>query len=288
MDLIRALRPIQWVKNTVVFAGVIFARHFDRPSDLLTALAAFAIFCALASGVYLLNDIRDKAADSAHPQKRHRSIASGKLSVATAGGTSIVLLAGGLGAASLIATPFLITCCIYVALNVAYSIALKRLPLIDVMSVALGFVLRAVGGAEAIKVAISPWLVVCTLLLALFLGFGKRRWEVETLGNDAVRHRSVLAGYSIHLLDQLIAVTTASAVVAYALYTLAPDTQEKFGTTQLIWTLPFVIYGVFRYLYLIHGQHEGGNPTRALLTDIPILINAALWMGTVLYIIARH
>lgn len=286
MDLIRSMRPIQWVKNTVVFAGVIFARHFDRPADLLMAAAAFAIFCALASGVYLLNDIRDRAADSAHPQKRNRPIAAGRVSVLLAAGTSLVLLTGGLAAASLITIPFLITCALYVALNVAYSVVLKRVPLIDVMSVALGFVLRAVGGAEAVSVAISPWLVVCTLLLALFLGFGKRRWEVEALGGEAIRHRSALAGYSAHLLDQLIAVTTASAVVAYAVYTLSPDTQEKFGTSQLIWTLPFVIYGVFRYLYLIHGQHEGGNPTRALLTDVPILVNVALWMGTVLYLIA--
>jgi len=288
LDLIRSMRPIQWVKNTVVFAGIIFARHFDRPNDLMMAAAAFGIFCALASGIYLLNDIRDKSADSAHPQKRTRPIAAGRVPLTLAAGTSAVLLGGGLTLASLITTPFLITCALYVALNITYSFALKRVPLIDVMAVALGFVLRAVGGAEAIRVAISPWLIVCTLLLALFLGFGKRRWEVEALGGDAVRHRGALAGYSAHLLDQLIAVTTASTVVAYALYTLSPDTQEKFGTTQLIWTLPFVIYGVFRYLYLIHGQREGGNPTRALMTDVPILVNVALWMGTVLYFIAMR
>jgi 4-hydroxybenzoate polyprenyltransferase len=288
MDLIRALRPIQWVKNTIVFAGLIFARRFDRPADLAMAAVAFAIFCALASGVYLINDIRDKAADSAHPQKRDRPIAAGRVSVPFASATSGVLLAGGLVGAAFVTIPFFVTCVLYVALNIAYSLVLKSLPLIDVMSVALGFVLRAVGGAEAIKVAISPWLVVCTLLLALFLGFGKRRWEVESLGDEAVRHRSALAGYSAHLLDQLIAVTTASAVVGYALYTLSPDTQEKFGTNQLIWTLPFVIYGVFRYLYLIHGRQKGGNPTRALMTDVPILVNVALWLAAVLYLIARH
>jgi 4-hydroxybenzoate polyprenyltransferase len=288
MGLIRSMRPIQWVKNLVVFAGVIFARHFDRPTDLLLALAAFAVFCALASGVYLLNDIRDRASDSAHPEKRNRPIAAGRVSVPVATAASVILLAGGLVAAALIAIPFLITCALYVALNISYSFVLKRLPLIDVMSVAMGFVLRAVGGAEAIAVAISPWLVVCTLLLALFLGFGKRRWEVESLGDDAIQHRSALAGYTTHLLDQLIAVTTASTVVAYALYTLSPETQEKFGTTQLIWTLPFVIYGVFRYLFLIHRHHEVGNPTRALLTDVPILVNGALWMGAVLYLITKH
>jgi hypothetical protein len=191
-----------------------------------------------------------------------------------------MLFAVGLTAACLLGLNVFITVSIYVLLNLAYSMGLKHIALLDVMIVALGL------GAEVIDVEISPWLVVCTLLLALFLGFGKRRWELVALGGDATNHRAALAGYTTVLLDQLIAVTTASTVVAYALYTLAPDTQAKFGTDQLIWTLPFVLFGVFRYLWLIHGAQQGGNPTSALLRDWPIVVTAVLWLSSILYIIA--
>ena len=287
MDLIRSLRPSQWVKNTVVFAGLIFSLHFNLTTDLIRSVAAFAIFCALASAVYLFNDIRDREGDREHPKKRNRPIAAGRVSVTTAGITSAILFVAGLAAATLLGRPFLIAVAIYVLLNLAYSSGLKHVPILDVMIVAAGFVIRAVAGAVVINVAISPWLIVCTSLLALFLGFGKRRWELETLGSDASKHRVALEGYTIHLVDQLIAVTTASTVVAYALYTTAHETQEKFGSSELIWTLPFVIYGVFRYLYLIHGEKKGGNPTRALMTDIPILIDVALWLATVIFILAK-
>ncbi len=286
MPLLRSLRPVQWAKNLVVFAGLIFARHFDNSSDILRAIGVFGVFCILASAIYLFNDIRDRENDRSHPQKKSRPIASGELSVGAAATASVVLAALGLTAACLLGLPVFITVSVYVLLNLAYSMGLKHVALVDVMIVALGFVLRAVAGAEVIDVEISPWLVVCTLLLALFLGFGKRRWELVSLGTDATSHRAALAGYTTHLLDQLIAVTTASTVVAYALYTLAPETQAKFGTDQLIWTLPFVLFGVFRYLWLIHGAQEGGNPTSALLRDWPIVVTAALWLAVVLWIIA--
>jgi 4-hydroxybenzoate polyprenyltransferase len=286
-DLIRSMRPNQWVKNTVIFAGVIFARHFENTGDLLRVLGAFAIFCALASAVYLFNDIRDRDTDRVHPQKKDRPIAAGRVSVSMAGGTAVVLFAIGLLAAWQLGGQFFLAAAAYVVLSVAYSFALKHVAVLDVMIVASGFVIRAVAGAAAIPVAISPWLIVCTSLLALFLGFGKRRSEIEALGGDATSHRAALEGYTLPLLDQLIAVTTASTVVAYALYTLAPDTHEKFGTINLIWTLPFVMYGVFRYLYLIYGANKGGNPTRALLTDVPILINGALWLVSVIVIIMK-
>jgi 4-hydroxybenzoate polyprenyltransferase len=286
MPLLRSLRPVHWVKNLVVFAGLIFARHFDQTDDVLRAVGVFAVFCALASAIYLFNDIRDRESDRSHPHKKLRPIAAGELSVGTAAAASVFLFAAGLTAACLLGLPVFITVAIYVLLNLAYSMGLKRIALVDVMIVALGFVLRAVAGAEVIDVEISPWLVVCTLLLALFLGFGKRRWELVALGGDATSHRAALAGYTTVLLDQLIAVTTASTVVAYALYTLAPDTQAKFGTDQLIWTLPFVLFGVFRYLWLIHGAQQGGNPTSALLRDWPIVATAVLWLGAVLAIIS--
>jgi 4-hydroxybenzoate polyprenyltransferase len=286
MPLLRSLRPVQWVKNFVVFAGLIFSRHFDRPDDILRSIGVFGVFCALASAIYLFNDIRDRESDRSHPQKRTRPIASGELSIGLAATTSVVLFVLGLTAACLLGLSVFITVSIYVLLNLAYSMGLKRVALLDVMIVALGFVLRAVAGAEVIDVEISPWLVVCTLLLALFLGFGKRRWELVALGGDATSHRAALAGYTTVLLDQLIAVTTASTVVAYALYTLAPETQAKFGTDQLIWTLPFVLFGVFRYLWLIHGTQQGGNPTSALLRDWPIVVTAVLWLASIMYIIA--
>ena len=286
MPLLRSLRPVQWVKNLIVFAGLIFSRHFDRSDDVLRSLGVFGVFCALASAIYLFNDIRDRESDRAHPYKKTRPIAAGELSVGVAATASLILFAVGLTAACLLGLSVFITVAVYVLLNIAYSMGLKRVALVDVMIVALGFVLRAVGGAEVIDVEISPWLVVCTLLLALFLGFGKRRWELVALGEDAPSHRAALAGYTTHLLDQLIAVTTASTVVAYALYTLAPETQAKFGTDQLIWTLPFVLFGVFRYLWLIHGAQEGGNPTSALLRDWPIVVTAVLWLVTVIIIIA--
>ncbi|MEW5701343.1 MAG: decaprenyl-phosphate phosphoribosyltransferase [Candidatus Zixiibacteriota bacterium] len=283
----KSFRPTQWVKNLIVFAGLIFSRHFDRGDDVLRSLAAFAVFCALASAVYLFNDVRDRDNDRLHPQKRLRPIAAGTLPVSMALIVACCLAVVGLIGAWRLGIPFLVAVVIYLLLNTAYSVALKRVPIIDVMIVALGFVVRAVAGAEAIGVAISPWLIVCTLLLALFLGFGKRRWELVALGDDALSHRAALAGYSPHLLDQLIAVTTASTVVAYALYTLSADTQAKFGTGQLIWTLPFVLFGVFRYLYLIHGEQKGGNPTSALLRDGPMLVNTLLWLLTFLAIISR-
>ncbi len=202
--LLRSLRPVQWVKNLVVFAGLIFSRHFDNTDDILRSVGVFGVFCALASAIYLFNDIRDREGDRSHPHKKTRPIASGELSIGLAATVSLVLFAIGLTAACLLGLNVFITVAIYVLLNIAYSMGLKRVALVDVMIVALGFVLRAVAGAEVIDVEISPWLVVCTLLLALFLGFGKRRWELVALGEDATSHRAALAGYSTHLLDQLI------------------------------------------------------------------------------------
>ena len=204
------MRPSQWVKNTVVFAGLIFSLHFRFLSDVLLSVAAFGVFCALASAVYLLNDIKDREMDRLHPQKRNRAIASGRLPVTTATVASIILFAIGLGASTQLGTHFLISVAIYVLLNVGYSFGLKHLPILDVMIVSAGFVIRAVAGAVVIGVAISPWLVVCTSLLALFLGFGKRRWELETLGDEAAKHRVALEGYTIHLTDQLIALASAN------------------------------------------------------------------------------
>ena len=223
--------------------------------------------------------------DRRHPVKRDRPLASGKLSpvVALTAAVSIVVI--GLTGAFLLGTRFGIAALIYFAMMTAYSLALKNVVILDVLVVALGFVLRAVAGALAIDVAFSNWLLVCTLLLALFLALAKRRHELTLLAGEAAEHRRILGEYSPYLLDQMIAVVTASTLVSYAFYTLAQETVDRFGTDRLIWTLPLVLYGIFRYLYLVHRKEAGGNPTKVLLNDRPILVTVALWATAVVTLI---
>ncbi|MGH7331217.1 MAG: decaprenyl-phosphate phosphoribosyltransferase [Candidatus Rokuibacteriota bacterium] len=282
--IVVSLRPRQWIKNLFVLGGLVFAQELFTPA-VWVALAAFAVFCALSGAVYLLNDIVDRERDRLHPTKRLRPIASGQLPAGRAGAVAIVLIVLGLAAAWMIGRPFAASALLYVVLLAAYSAWLKHLVIADVLTVALGFVLRAVAGALAIEVAISGWLVICTLLLALFLALGKRRHEYLTLGEDARRHRPILTEYSGGLLDQMIAVVTASTVTAYALYTMSPETVAKFHTQLLPVTLPFVLYGIFRYLYLLYRRQLGGNPSELFLNDRPLLINTACWMLAVLLII---
>jgi 4-hydroxybenzoate polyprenyltransferase len=279
-----SLRPRQWVKNLFVFAGVVFAQQLFSPA-VWVALAAFVIFCGLSGAMYLLNDVADCERDRLHPVKRERPIASGALPVGPAVTIAIVLIVAGLGAAWLIARPFALVALAYVVLLGAYSAWLKHLVIADVLTVAIGFVLRAVAGALAIGVAFSGWLIICTLQIALFLALGKRRHEYLSLGDDAVRHRPILAQYSAALLDQMIAVVTASAVTAYALYTMSPETVAKFHTQLLPATLPFVLYGIFRYLYLLYRRELGGNPSDLFLNDRALLVNTLCWMLAVLLII---
>lgn len=282
-----SLRPRQWSKNLFVLAGLIFAQElFTRA--VWVALAAFAVFCALSGAVYLLNDIADRERDRLHPTKRLRPIASGRLPVGSAATVAVLLIVLGLAAAWMIGRPFTAAAVLYVLLLVLYSAGLKHIVIADVLTVALGFVLRAVAGALAIDVAISGWLVICTLLLALFLALGKRRHEYLTLGEEAFRHRPILAEYSAGLLDQMIAVVTASTVTSYALYTMSPETVAKFHTNLLPVTLPFVLYGIFRYLYLLYRRQLGGNPSELFLNDPPLLVNTACWMLAVLLIVYRR
>jgi 4-hydroxybenzoate polyprenyltransferase len=283
-EILVSLRPRQWVKNLFVFAGVVFAQKLFSPA-IWVALAAFAVFCALSGAIYLLNDVADRERDRLHPQKRTRPIASGALPVGRAVATAVILLAAGLGAAWLIGPAFTLAALGYVVLLGAYSAWLKHLVIADVLAVALGFVLRAVAGALAIGVAISGWLIICTLQIALFLALGKRRHEYISLGESAARHRPILAEYSAGLLDQMIAVVTASAVTAYALYTMSAETVAKFHTQLLPATLPFVLYGIFRYLYLLYRRQLGGNPSELFLNDRALLLNTLCWMVAVVLII---
>jgi 4-hydroxybenzoate polyprenyltransferase len=273
--LLVSLRPHQWLKNLVVLAALVFSKHLFEPDAAAQAALAFAVFCALAGAVYLVNDLADLERDQLHPAKRTRPLASGELPPGVARAAAALLFVAALAASWTLGPAFLLCALAYPALGVAYSLGLKHVVILDVLAVALGFVLRAVAGAVAIGVHFSPWLLVCTLLLALFLALAKRRHELVTL-EDAAAHRQILAEYSPYLLDQMIAVVTASCLTAYAFYTLAPETVEKYRTERLALTIPFVIYGIFRYLYLVHHRNEGGSPGDVLLTDRPLLVAVAL------------
>jgi len=282
--IVVSMRPRQWVKNLFVLAGLVFAQRLFTAATW-TALAAFAIFCALSGAIYLLNDVADRERDRLDPRKRVRPIAAGRLPVGVAVAAAAVLVATGLALAALLSRPFLVTALAYVVLLVAYSAWLKHVVIVDVIVVAGGFVLRAVAGAVVIDVEMSGWLLICTILLALFLALGKRRYEFLALDQDAAGHRPILAEYSPALLDQMIAVVTASTVTAYALYTMSPETVAKFHTHLLPATLPFVLYGIFRYLYLLYRRQLGGNPSELLLNDKALLINTLSWIFAVLLII---
>ena len=284
-QILITMRPKQWIKNMVVFAALIFSQKLFEPHTFLISFLAFFLFCLIASSVYLFNDVIDREEDKQHPFKKLRPVASGSLSTTTAVTSAALLAIVSLGVAVLVDGWFSVILATYYAINLAYSKYLKHVVIIDVMVIALGFVLRAVGGAVIINVEISPWLIICTTLLALFLGFGKRRHELVTMNEEAQNHRPILSEYSPYFLDQMISVLTASTVVAYALYTMSADVQAKLHTSHLNLTIPFVLYGIFRYLYLIHQKKRGGSPTSVLFTDRPLLINIVLWMTTVCVIL---
>ena len=276
-SLFLALRPAQWTKNLIVFAALIFGQRLFDAESVLRASVAFVAFCALSGVVYLLNDIVDREADRRHPLKRHRPIAAGHLPIRVAVASGGLLLAMALAAAVWLGPAFLTHALAYVALQVAYTLGFKRQVILDVLSIALGFVIRASAGGFAIGVPVSQWLLVCTILLALFLALAKRRHEITLLGDDAARHRAILGEYTPYLVDQMIAVVTASTLMGYAFYTVSSDTVERFGTRWLGLTLPFPLYGIFRYLYLVHRRSQGGSPTELLLADKPLLLCVALW-----------
>lgn len=284
-NLLRSIRPSQWTKNLLVFAGLIFGEKLGDAHSRMVAAVAFGVFCLLSSTIYLINDVRDRDADRLHPVKSKRPIASGELLPAVALG-----MAGGLGVIALAAgfwinTTFGLIATGYLLLLAVYSLSLKHVVILDVLALSGGFVLRAAGGAAAVDVEFSHWLLLLTLLLALFLALSKRRAELVALADDAKAHRKSLAEYSPYLLDQMIGVVTASTLLAYAFYTINPETVQKFGTDRLLWTVPFPLYGIFRYLYLVHQRDGGGNPSETLLEDRPILACVALWGVAVILIL---
>lgn len=284
--VIRSLRPRQWTKNVIIFAALFFSHHlFDR-DFLINSFIAFVVFCFISGVVYILNDLVDLEQDKNHPIKSKRPLASGELKPVPAIVLGVIIMVAALVVAFRLNYSFGLIVVSYLALQVLYSFYLKHQVILDVFSVAAGFVLRVVAGAAVIQVPISTWLLICTILLALFLAMSKRRHELILLEENAVHHRKILYEYSPYFLDQMISVVTSSTVLAYALYTMSEETVKKFHTDNLKLTIPFVIYGIFRYLYLIHQKNEGGSPERILLTDKPLIINILLYglvVGYVLY-----
>ena len=285
--LVRLLRVKQWTKNAVVFAAFVFALG-DRNQNLAAwelwkvCLAALS-FCLVSSAVYVINDLRDAPQDRLHPIKKRRPIAAGEVAPARALGVVAVLLALGLGGAWRLDPWLLAVVGAYLVLQTAYSLGLKRIPLVDVVMISIGFVLRALAGAVVVHVPISPWLLLCAMLLALFLGLCKRRHEKVNLAGAGTR--ASLESYDERLLDLLIAMMGAASLVCYSIYTLWPETVDKFGTPWLGATIPFVIFGLFRYMDLVYRQDQGDRPEHILLTDGPLLADVALYGATVLGIL---
>ena len=280
-DIWRSMRPWQWTKNAFVLAPLIFAQRASDPQSLSLGLAAAGLFCLISGSNYINNDLLDLEQDRRHPEKNSRPLARGTIKPATALAASVIIAGVALALSFGLNTRFGLIVTAYLLLGVLYSKYLKHVVIIDVMTIAGFFVLRVAGGAAAVEVGVSQWLFLCTILLALFIGFGKRRHELVMLEEEAGEHREILDEYSPYFLDQMMSVVTASTVVAYSFYTISPEVAVKLGTPWLFVTIPFVLYGIFRYLYLIHQKEEGGSPSAILVNDKPLLINVLLWMITV-------
>src|SRR5229473_2843236 len=264
--LLVSLRPRQWTKNLAAFAPLIFAKQLLNLSAVLRASLAVISFCLIAGGVYLLNDWLDRDKDRLHPEKRNRPIAAGLISGRGVASTALLCWIGGMALAYAARPQFALVAAGYLALQILYSLVFKRWVILDVMVIAIG-------------VPVSNWLYLCTLLLAVFLGFAKRWHELSSLEAEALGHRENLSQYSLPMLDQMLSIVAASCILAYGLYTVAQDTIDHVGSDRLKFTVPFVIYGIFRYLFLIHRRGAGGSPERVLLADPPMIINLVLYLA---------
>jgi len=285
VEILKSMRPYQWTKNLFVFAPLIFSQNILNVPYLFKTVLAFALFCLLSGAVYIWNDLRDIEEDKLHPVKSQRPLASGRLGKTPATAAFVFFSLVGLGCAFLLNLTFFILALAYLLLQIFYSAWLKHVVILDVLLIAAGFLLRVSAGGVVIMVDISEWLLICTFLLALFIALSKRRHELVLLEEDASSHRPILQEYSPYLLDQMISVVTASTVVAYCLYTISEETVAKFGSSRLIYTVPFVLYGIFRYLYLIHKKGEGGSPEFLILKDKPFLAGILLWIVSAIIIL---
>lgn len=281
--LFRTMRPRQWTKNVFIFAALVFDKQLFIVDSFLRTLAGFALFCLISSCVYIFNDLADVEADRQHPEKKKRPIASGKLPVNAAWTAGILFVIVTLGLAYWLAPAFAVVVAVYFILNLAYSLSLKHIAILDVLIISAGFVLRVGAGVTLIAVErFSPWLYIVMFLLSLFLGFGKRRAELALLAHGAGSHRKVLDGYTLPLLDQYIMIVSGTTIVAYSLYTFsAPNVPENHS---MMLTIPFMVYAIFRYLYLIEVKHAGGTPEEVLLSDRPFQVSMLLWAVTVIII----
>ncbi len=283
MNILISMRPKQWLKNMFVFAGLVFSKSFLHRESLLKSLAAFVLFCIVSGVVYIINDIADRENDAVHPRKKNRPIANGSLSLRTALITAGVMLVAALLAAWFLDVLFFVVLIGYFLLVCAYSFILKHVVIIDVLALALGFVLRTVGGTVVINVLISPWLLLCTLLLALFLGLNKRRGEIVALAEGATEHRQILGEYSLPLVDHMLSVITSTTLISYSLYTFSA------GNSLMMITIPFVLYGFFRYQYLVQKKDMGESPELTLLADKPLLVSILLWLTvSVVIVLLQH
>ncbi|UCE43375.1 MAG: decaprenyl-phosphate phosphoribosyltransferase [Candidatus Aminicenantes bacterium] len=285
LEVVKSLRIQQWIKNLWVFAPLIFSQNVFDLSLLIKTILAFVLFCIISGAAYILNDIQDLEEDKIHPYKSKRPLASGRLKKNHALFACLLLVLLGLTGAYFLNIYFFVALLVYSVLQVAYSSWLKHVVIIDVFLIATGFFLRVIAGGLAIEVQISPWLFICTILIALFLALSKRRHELVLLDKSAEIHRPILKEYTPHLLDQMIAVVTASTVISYCLYTVSSETIAKFGTTNMLFTVPFVLYGIFRYLYLVHQKDEGGSPEALIIKDKPLLVDLFLWIATAMLIL---
>lgn len=284
-EFIEVMRPKQWIKNLMVFAAIIFAQKLDNPEAMLKTGFAFICFCIISGCGYIFNDIMDRERDRVHPKKKERPIAAGRLKVLPALSFSIGLVIITLLASFLLSCQFGFVILGYFLLTSCYSLFLKNIVILDVLALSTGFVFRVVGGAVVIPVVISPWLVGCTMLLALFISLGKRRHELVLLEEGAIAHRAILREYTPAFIDEMIAAVTGSTLIAYSFYACSPEVQEKLDAPYLPVTIIFVIYGIFRYLYLVHQKGVGGNPDIDMINDKPLFINIILWLIAVLIII---
>ncbi|HVP61566.1 MAG TPA: decaprenyl-phosphate phosphoribosyltransferase [Myxococcaceae bacterium] len=282
---VRVLRPRQWAKNLAVFAPLLFAKAVFIPDLAARELLAFVSFCFLSSGTYVFNDWIDREEDRKHPEKALRPIAARQIRARTVLLLIVFCWAAGLDLGLMLGWKFVALGAVYLAIQVAYTLVLKHHVILDVLCIAAGFVLRVLAGAVAIDVPVSGWLFLCALLLALFLGLAKRRQELVSLQEEAANHRASLGEYSLPLLDQMLSTVAGMCILAYGLYTVSPDTVAKVGSDRLKWTLPFVLYGILRYLFLIHRRHVTGSPERVLFSDVPTVVNLLLYAVAVLVVL---
>ena len=285
-DFVRLMRPRQWVKSGFVLIGVLFAHAWHDARTVRDVLIAFAAFSLVASGVYVFNDLMDRAQDAAHPRKRHRALAAGRVSARAAVALLTALLAAGCALGYLASPVVLQVLLVYVLINLGYSLGLKHVVLLDVFLIAGGFMLRLLAGTLGVRIAPSQWLLLCGLMLSLFLGFAKRRAELYAASGGTAGARKVLENYQPVLLDKLIVVTASGAIITYSLYTTSEKTVETHRTEALIYTVPFVMYGVFRYIYLLHNQRAGTDPAQEIFRDPHILVSIAGWLALTVWLLS--